>query len=40
MFRRYIKDKNPNKPRYISMHTAANGQIDDNCSIYWEEKKN
>lgn len=38
-FRRYLKDDNPNKPRYVSMHTADGGQIDETCSAYFEEKK-
>lgn len=38
-FKRYLKDQNPNKPRYISMHSAADGQIDEKCTIYWEEEE-
>lgn len=38
-FRRYIKDGTPNKTILVSMHSAAGGQIDENCKMYWEEKK-
>ena len=37
-FRRYLKDKNPNKPIQIFVHSASSGQIDDKCTIYLEEK--
>lgn len=37
-FRRYLKDKNPNKPTQIFVHSASSGQIDDKCTIYLEEK--
>lgn len=37
-FRRYLKDENPDKPTYISIHSGSNGQIDDKCIMYWEEK--
>lgn len=38
-FLRYLKDNNSDKPSLISMHSAANGQIDENCLLYWDEVK-
>lgn len=38
-FQRLLKDTDQNKQMYISMYSAENGLIDENCPMYWEEKE-
>lgn len=38
-FRRFLKDPNTGFDTRISMHSAEDGQIDDNCPLYWAEKE-